>query len=446
MSDRPWLCTIYGALRHPDRQEVLFLDGADGFRLPHFEGENTWSSMMGKFTPEFSRLFGTEVWGLRRLHSRPDQDARTLTAVVELSLSDREWKPPAGLKWLSIDETRAAGLDGDLSSALIASLEEPGIHPLRPGWARPGWIDDARKWIKAAMRAAGMQVTEIAQVKQWGISCVMRVETGGPVYYFKATNRNMPLFVNEAQVTDLLAGSFPEYVIRPFALNVEQDWMLLPAFTAPYFEGDDLDARLPAMFRRFAALQIASIEKAKKSGDLEKAGLLDRRLDRLHAQVDVLLDDDRALKRLEEEACEEVRRLRPVFHELIERLAALGIPDTLVHGDLHPGNAAYVDNRVVFFDWTDACISHPFFDLFSLSWFDEGIAEACLNAYLEPWRTVFSEEELQEAVPLARALLHLHHAVSYREIVANLEPASKSELDITHEILQDAVRAVNELR
>lgn len=443
MSDRSWQCTIFGALRHPDRPEALFLDGPDGFRLPFFEAENVWSSMMGKFTPEFCRLYGTNVWGLRRLHSRPDQDAHTLAAVVELSLLDRAWTPPKGLTWLGPDEIRETGLDDDLRAAVIASLEEVGVHPLRPGWARPGWIDEARAWIETAVRAAGMQVTEIAQVKQWGISCVLRVATGVSEYFFKATNRNMTLFVNEAATTDQLADRFPAYVIRPFGLNIEQDWMLLPAFTAPFFEKNNLETRLPDLFRRFAALQIASIESV---GDLARAGLLDRRLNRLRMQVDVLLDDETALKRLEEKEREEVRSLRPVFHELIERLASLGIPDTLVHGDLHPGNAAYVDDRVVFFDWTDACISHPFFDLFSLSDFDEETAVAALNAYLDPWRTVMPEATLQAAVPLARALLLLHHAVSYREIVANLEPVSKSELDFTHLILQDAVRAVNALR
>ena len=42
-------------------------------------------------------------------------------------------------------------------------------------------------------------------------------------------------------------------------------------------------------------------------------------------------------------------------------LAAL--PDTLVHGDFHPGNAFFDGDRAVIFDWSDACVAHPLFDL-----------------------------------------------------------------------------------
>ena len=46
-----------------------------------------------------------------------------------------------------------------------------------------------------------------------------------------------------------------------------------------------------------------------------------------------------------------------------------GLPDTLAHGDLHPGNVAYDGQDLRLFDWTDACISHPFLDGSHLAYF-----------------------------------------------------------------------------
>ncbi|MBI1880332.1 MAG: phosphotransferase [Chloroflexi bacterium] len=46
-----------------------------------------------------------------------------------------------------------------------------------------------------------------------------------------------------------------------------------------------------------------------------------------------------------------------------DQLAGYSVPQTLVHGDLHTGNVALVEGKLLFFDWTDACVTHPFFDV-----------------------------------------------------------------------------------
>jgi len=38
------------------------------------------------------------------------------------------------------------------------------------------------------------------------------------------------------------------------------------------------------------------------------------------------------------------------------------LPSTLVHGDLHADNIARTGRGYVLFDWTDACVGHPFVD------------------------------------------------------------------------------------
>ena len=42
-------------------------------------------------------------------------------------------------------------------------------------------------------------------------------------------------------------------------------------------------------------------------------------------------------------------------------------------------------------------------------------------------------------------MIPLHHAVSYATIVAAVEPAAKGELDLTHELLREALVRVKAL-
>ena len=53
----------------------------------------------------------------------------------------------------------------------------------------------------------------------------------------------------------------------------------------------------------------------------------------------------------------------PQLHDLIGHLAAGPLPETLVHGDFHPWNVQRDGDRLVIFDWSDACWGHPFFDV-----------------------------------------------------------------------------------
>ena len=120
--------------------------------------------------------------------------------------------------------------------------------------------------------------------------------------------------------------------------------------------------------------------------ELLAAGCLDRRLPVLESQLDPLLANPLAVGRLTSEEISELKRLAPKLKQACRRLDALGPPATLVHGDLHPGNAARIDGELAYFDWTDACIAHPLIDLHSLQWEDdETMRAALLDAYLAAW-------------------------------------------------------------
>ena len=111
-----------------------------------------------------------------------------------------------------------------------------------------------------------------------------------------------------------------------------------------------------------------------------------------------------------------------------------------MHGDLHVGNAARINGEIIYFDWTDACIAHPFFDLLSLRWeVDKFERKAVRNAYLEAWAGLESPAGLQAAAAIADVLIPLHHAVSMQFIRAGIEPLARVEIMPPAEFLRDVL-------
>ena len=123
-----------------------------------------------------------------------------------------------------------------------------------------------------------------------------------------------------------------------------------------------------------------------------------------------------------------VPRLRAACAEL----AGLAVPPSLVHGDLHLANVAKGPRGYLFFDWTDACVAHPFLDLPTMrrgSAFAEDddedeaeLRERLRAAYLPEWASFEPPARLARAWELAAPLGALHQAVSYRSMAAGLRP------------------------
>jgi Ser/Thr protein kinase RdoA (MazF antagonist) len=157
-------------------------------------------------------------------------------------------------------------------------------------------------------------------------------------------------------------------------------------------------------------------------------------VDLVAEQIDELLAEDQALSVLEPAEREQLRGFGSQIGRICEQLARYAVPQTLVHGDLHLGNIALQDDKYTLFDWTDACIAHPFFDLITvLNHADEmegSLAETqtiLCDAYLAGWLGYEPIEQLHKACALALPLGALHQAVSYQHILAGVEAAARAE-------------------
>jgi len=438
-----WSSTVYGLLVHRDTPRVLMARDDDGWVLPHVRlEERLWPPRVGGVAEALRRELGLPLTILRYVDARTEDTSpphAEVTYVLESHVPLAE--PRGGGTWIgraSLDglSPRMARQRAAIEACLVEA--EGGPAPVaRPPWARPGWFAAAAAWMEEQLATRGTPcVGPVEQLKTWGISCVLRAHTVAGDVYFKAASTRA-LFADEPALTAALAALYPAHVPMPLAIDRERGWMLLADFgpTLDATAGRDDPAARADWLGTFGQVQRAS---AGHVDAFLALGCQDRRLHRLAAQVDPLLSDTAALSGLDGPEVARLRALGPRLRAMCGALAGYDVPRTLVHGDLHSGNIAVRDGAYLYFDWTDGCVAHPFFDLPIVRYEAEraprgdraGKGEnegwpGLLEGYLASWTAYEPLERLRETWALAEPLGHLHHAISYQYIRASLEPAQR---------------------
>jgi hypothetical protein len=125
----------------------------------------------------------------------------------------------------------------------------------------------------------------------------------------------------------------------------------------------------------------------------------------------------------------------PEVARLCTELAAYGIPETIQHDDLHDGNVFVRDGRYLFFDWGDACVTHPFHTLVVTL---RAIAHRhdvepgsrvllrLRDAYLEPFFHFGRPTDLVAAAELALRVGTIGRAHAWHRMLQSIEPELRS--------------------
>jgi aminoglycoside phosphotransferase (APT) family kinase protein len=192
-------------------------------------------------------------------------------------------------------------------------------------------------------------------------------------------------------------------------------------------------AELPVWEATLRAMGEMQRRCAGESGWLRSIGCADRRLAVLRDQVPALVDAPEVRAEMDEALHERLVARVPALLDACDELAACGVPETLIHGDLHGGNVAHGDGRPIIFDWTDAAVAHPFLDLVTflpterrkpaLVEDPHAAAVRLVDVYLEGWTAHAGMAQLRRAMELLKTVAQLHHAQSYLQILRSLEPA-----------------------
>lgn len=273
-------------------------------------------------------------------------------------------------------------------------------------WGSPEFRDELRAWVESV---AG-PVVEMQQAKLRPWATVWQVRTAERLFYAK---QNCPGQLFEAGVVALLARLAPEYVVPVAAVDAERGLLLTPdqgqVFGETVAEGD-LDSWCRLVAR---AMELARTV-AQHAEDLVAAGVTRCRVPD-HAPQEVL-----ALVEASE-----------------EEMGSLGLPETLVHNDLHAHNAFHHPSGLIFFDFADAVVAHPLAGLLvPLNVLADqlgrpGPHDARLrrvaDAGLEVWSDVAPPRALRAALPAALRLGRLGRAESWARVTPDLADEDVAE-------------------
>jgi len=291
-------------------------------------------------------------------------------------------------------------------------------------WTSPGWLGEAEAWIRERVDVTGS--IEQPHVRWW--STVLRVPTAGGNVWFKACH---PSHGFEPALTLELAGLRPERVIEVLAADPQRGWMITADAGRRLRElltsADDL-GRWEEFLPLYADVQLAAAHRAEA---LLALGVPDERLAVLPTHLEYVLADRKVLKVDRDDGLDESQRNRliasvPEVERLCGELAAVGIPETVQHDDLHDGNVFLRNGDYLVFDWGDSCVSHPFHTLAvtlrATGWrfeFEAGDPriERMRDAYLEPFGSYGSRAELLEAFGIAYRLGTIARALSWHRAV-----------------------------
>jgi Ser/Thr protein kinase RdoA (MazF antagonist) len=395
------------------RTALLVVSSPDGARLPAAATGSGAAAVVEALRDSFA----LDTPYLRRVDVLRDGEQRPVAVLHELDAPRAEWEPPAGTAWLPFGDADPRTLAPvELSASIGRWIGEQRGDPIpeaRAAWARPGWLARATEWMLESAIANDLEPLGRPElVAQWSLSSVLKLETDAGHVYLKAI---FPLFGHEPVLTQALAARHPELVPEVLAIEARR-WILLRELRGRPL-GDSSVERWSAGLRAIAHVHRAWVGR---EDELRSLGAHDRTLEALAGEIGDLGDRARL-------ATDDRSSFDAALPELERRLAELAdspLPETLVHGDFHPWNLMLDGDELRIFDWSDGCLSCPFFDLptFTTHVREEAERQPLVDAYLEGWADTVPIDELRRLWTLAEPLAHLHHAISYVRIADVLPP------------------------
>ncbi len=296
-------------------------------------------------------------------------------------------------------------------------------------WRDPRWLAEAVAWAAERLNEHGYAVVgepEQTHVRAW--STVLRLTTDNGVFWFKA---NAIGTAHEAPLIEALDRWAPGHVVEPLATDARRGWLLLPDGGATLRAAQSGETRLDSWVAILADHAELQRRLAPHAGDLVAVGVPDLRPERLPQVRADLLDDASALRigrpgGLTADQRHLLQADAERYGQLCAELAAIGVPASLNHDDLHDNNVfvpVHTGGHYRAFDWGDASVAHPFVVLLVALRVVEHLHDlppgdpALLrlrDAYLEPWTGEFDRADLVEAVRLALRVGGVSRALCYR--------------------------------
>jgi hypothetical protein len=306
-------------------------------------------------------------------------------------------------------------------------------------WDVDGWAEEAHEWILASLEAHGLRLKaaiEQPHIRPW--STVLRVPSDGGILFFKAT---ASILAYEPALTAYLSRLRPDVSPQLLAVDLVRGWMLMRDSGTPlrsYIHLERSLRRWREILPQYAGLQK---EMSKRTAEILALGVLDRRLANLPEQfADMVADAGVMLVNqpdgLTAAEYEKLKESVGIFKRLCDELASAGIPESLHHDDFHDGNLFLNAGRVIFTDWGESAVTHPFFSLVVMLRGACNTLDLAPDApeldemrgwYLEQWREYGSMKDLRRIAGQAERAGLVNRALTWRRVIANLPEGLKGE-------------------
>ncbi|MEU3650108.1 phosphotransferase [Lentzea sp. NPDC034063] len=240
---------------------------------------------------------------------------------------------------------------------------EPDAEHRLP-WARPGGPSELVEWADSVITRTGPAV----QVRTWNLSSVHRLPTADGPVWLKAVP---PFFADEGAVIKTVAAHDPTLVPEVLA-GAPGRVLLSQADGANCWQltAEQVDDVVP----RWVAVQ--------------------------HALAG-----------------------EPLLQRSAVPMPDFGLPETLTHGDFHPGN--WRSSGVVI-DWSDAVWGHPALDACRLMEYAKPeLHDHIRRVWSEAWLALRPDSRPLEALAIAPRASRLHNAVKYQQFLDNIEESER---------------------
>jgi hypothetical protein len=311
------------------------------------------------------------------------------------------------------DPTDEYGMGGDV--VYLAEVETAGSDEKRADYARPGGPAKALAWADGVLADRGTpRVGRAEQERSWNLSGIWRLPlAGGGAAWLKVVP---PFFAHEGGVIRLLQDSG----VVPPLLGTEGGRVLLGDVPGTDQYGAPVELLGP-MVDALVRLQVAFVGRvdsllATGANDWRPAAFIP-------AAQEVVRRDGAPLP------ADERRSLARLLEGLEGRFAALaecGVPETLVHGDFHPGNVRSDGQSLVLLDWGDSGVGHPLFDMPAfLERVPHDHEAAIVDRWVGLWTDAVPGSDPRRAAELIAPVAALRQAMIYRMFLDNIEASEQ---------------------
>jgi len=405
-----------------ETRRIILLRGKNPEVLIGFDGRHRtlpeveiprWQRVAETLTVALAETCGVDAISVSSLEAPPAESSCRQICYEVMEPIGPDADAPSEKEWVAVDSLIESRFrdpsDFQAVRQAIAQSMAYAEDISRGPFGRAGWFPELLQWVQEEIGAHGLHLNgRFRQLNACPTFSLIRFETDGPAVWFKAVGAPNQ---REYPITLALARSFSRFVPQIIATRPEcNGWLAREAEGTLLNECSTLSS-WEAAARDLAELQISSLGRSLHlldpgARDL-RAGVLADFVEPFFGTMGEAMERQTKIPPAAL-AREELRSLSARVRDALAVLDETGIPTTLGHLDMNPGNIVSSPTGCVFLDWAEAFVGHPFLTFEYLRehfrrTFGQNDSQGTqfVARYTSPWRAFASEKDIRRALEVA---------------------------------------------